>query len=148
MLKFSWGRPPEPPYKRGTPPLLLSPTRAFGVRNTKKILVTPLRWVTFCHLGSRKIDTGIHKYNYRCIYSIIDVIIQWIPLNCNPDNGDFRLFVTFLLAPILFPFRQCKIHQIIGTLIKDIFGLLQQKSLHRLKLFLFISNFETYSEFK
>ena len=78
----------------------------------------------------------------------VNYILQWIPLNCNPDNGDFRLFATFRLAPILFPFRQCKIHRIIGTLIKDIFGLLQQKSLHRLELFLFISNFGTYSEFK
>ena len=69
--------------------------------------------------------------------------IQWIPLYRNPDNGDFRLFATFCLAPILFPFRQCKIHRIIGTLIKDIFGLLQQKSSHRLEFFLFISNFGT-----
>ena len=71
------------------------------------------------------------------------VYIQWIPLYRNPDNGDFRLFATFRLAPIFFPFRQCIIHQIIGTLIKDIFSLLQQKSLHRLRFFSFISNFGT-----
>ena len=59
-------------------------------------------------------------------------IVQWIPFNRNPDNSDFPLFATFCLAPILFSFRQCKIHRIIGTLIKDIFGSLQQKSSHRL----------------
>ena len=50
-------------------------------------------------------------------------VIQLIPLYRNPDNGDFRLFATFHLAPVLFLFPQCKILWIIGTLIKDIFGL-------------------------
>ena len=30
--------------------------------------------------------------------------LQWFILNRNPDNGDFRLFATFCLAPFLFPF--------------------------------------------
>ena len=75
-------------------------------------------------------------------------LVQWIPLYRNPGNGDFWLFATFRLAPILFLFRQCKIHWMIWTLMKDIFGLLQQKSPHRLEFFSFISNFGTYGEFK
>ena len=84
-----------------------------------------------------KYDLHLHQCSTvrACVKQPVSPVIQWIPLNRNPDNRDFRLFATFCLAPILFPFRQCKIHWINGTLIKDIFGLLQEKSSHRLEFF-------------
>ena len=133
----------------------LSLSFQYGITMSNQVtgIMFPREEDSFDTISERQVHISIQFRETLLVHSTKDwhfffLFIQCIPLIRNPDNGDFWLFATFHLALILFPFRQCKNHLIIWTLIKDIFGLLQQKSSHRLDLFLFISNFGTYGDFK
>ena len=120
MLKFSRGGPPPTPPTRGGHPLLCSSplaplmlVHAFGVGNTKKILVTPLLWLPIFVLVRGLCITPIPKY-CNAWYEGISRISQWSDIgpswpSCSQSLlGPGFFFLLYRIGPLPFSTACCK----------------------------------------